>query len=143
MLDVLIKGSQTPNKTTTQLSDINERNRQEKTTKMFVIVTLKSSSTQREHRKRTREMWAESTRFNTSPRLTEKARMTLKKGRFSCYIAIIYEYVKCTYVHRMFIMFISTESENTEIGSGRKLLFTFLSLRFSDMRRERHNFLVC
>ena len=27
-----------------------------------------------------------------------------------------------------------------EIGSGTKLLFTFLSLRFFDMRRERHNF---
>ncbi len=28
-------------------------------------------------------------------------------------------------------------------GSGTKHLFTFLSLRFSDMRRERHNFLLC
>ena len=27
-----------------------------------------------------------------------------------------------------------------EIGSGWKFLFTFLSLRFFDMRRERHNF---
>ena len=32
------------------------------------------------------------------------------------------------------------ESEKHEIGSGTKLLFTFLSLRFFDMRRERHNF---
>ena len=30
-----------------------------------------------------------------------------------------------------------------EIGSGTKLLFTFLSLRFFDMRRERHNFFLC
>ena len=30
-----------------------------------------------------------------------------------------------------------------EISSGTKLLFTFLSLRFFDMRRERHNFLLC
>ena len=29
---------------------------------------------------------------------------------------------------------------NPEIGSGTKLLFTFLSLRFFDTRRERHNF---
>ena len=28
-------------------------------------------------------------------------------------------------------------------GSGTKLLFTFLSLRFFDMRRERHNFFLC
>ena len=30
--------------------------------------------------------------------------------------------------------------EKHEIGSGTKLLFTFLSLRFFDMRKERHNF---
>ena len=30
-----------------------------------------------------------------------------------------------------------------EIGSGTKLFITFLSLRFFDMRRERHNFLLC
>ena len=34
------------------------------------------------------------------------------------------------------------ESEKHKIGSGTKLLFTFLSLRFSDMRRERHNFFL-
>ena len=35
------------------------------------------------------------------------------------------------------------ESEKHEIGSGTKLLFTFLSWRFFDMKRERHNFLLC
>ena len=41
------------------------------------------------------------------------------------------------------------ESENTQntwrlaLGSGTKLLFTFLSLRFFDMKRERHNFFLC
>ena len=30
-----------------------------------------------------------------------------------------------------------------EIGSGTKLLFTFLCVRFFDMRRERHNFFLC
>ena len=30
-----------------------------------------------------------------------------------------------------------------EIGSGTKLLFTFLSLKFFDMRGERHNFFLC
>ena len=30
-----------------------------------------------------------------------------------------------------------------KIGPGTKLLFTFLSLRFFDMRRERHNFFLC
>ena len=30
-----------------------------------------------------------------------------------------------------------------EIGSGKKLLLTFLSLRFFDMRRVRHNFFLC
>ena len=34
-------------------------------------------------------------------------------------------------------------SEKHEIGSGTKLLFTFLSLSFFDMRRERHNFFLC
>ena len=33
---------------------------------------------------------------------------------------------------------ISEKHEKHEIGSGTKLLFTFLSLRFFDMRRERH-----
>ena len=33
--------------------------------------------------------------------------------------------------------------EKHEIGSGRKLFITFLSLRFFDMRREKHNFLLC
>ena len=33
--------------------------------------------------------------------------------------------------------------EIDEIGSGMKLLFTFLGLRFFEMRRERHNFLLC
>ena len=42
-----------------------------------------------------------------------------------------------------------SESENTRntwrpsFRSGTKLLSTFLSLRFSDMRRERHSFLLC
>ena len=35
------------------------------------------------------------------------------------------------------------DPEIYEIGSGTKLLFTFLSLRLSDMRRERHNFFLC
>ena len=35
------------------------------------------------------------------------------------------------------------ESEKHDIGSGMKLLFTFLSLRFFDTRREKHNFLLC
>ena len=35
------------------------------------------------------------------------------------------------------------ESEKYEIGSGTKLLFTFLNLRFFDTRREKHNFLLC
>ena len=44
----------------------------------------------------------------------------------------------------MFVMFIRVlESEKHEMGSGTKLLFTFLSLRFFDMRRERHNFFLC
>ena len=44
----------------------------------------------------------------------------------------------------MLIMFIrKEESEKHEIGSGTKLLFTFLSWRFFDMRRERHNFFLC
>ena len=33
--------------------------------------------------------------------------------------------------------------EKHEIGSGRKLLFTFSSWRFFDMRREKHNFFLC
>ena len=33
------------------------------------------------------------------------------------------------------------EAEKHGIGSGTKLLFTFLSLRFFDIRRERHNFI--
>ena len=46
-------------------------------------------------------------------------------------------------MHKTFIMFIRIkESEKHEIGSGTKLLFTFLSLRFFDMRRERHNFFL-
>ena len=35
------------------------------------------------------------------------------------------------------------ESEIHEIGSGTKLSFTFLSLRFFDMKREKHNFFLC
>ena len=43
---------------------------------------------------------------------------------------------------------IHRKSRNTRntydfLGSGMKLLFTFLSLRFFDMRRERHNFFQC
>ena len=38
----------------------------------------------------------------------------------------------------MLIMFLRVlESEKHEIGSGTKLLFTFLNLRFFDTRRER------
>ena len=46
----------------------------------------------------------------------------------------IYEYVKTFIEHIGF--------KKHEIGSATKLLFTFLSLRFSDMRRERNNFLL-
>ena len=39
----------------------------------------------------------------------------------------------------MSMLDIHRESEKHEIGSGTKLFITFLSLRFFDMRRERHN----
>ena len=42
----------------------------------------------------------------------------------------VHMFIKCLYAQ---------ESEKHKIDSGTKLLFTFLSLRFSDMRRERHN----
>ena len=47
-----------------------------------------------------------------------------------------YEYVKWTFsnVHTHIGI------RKHEIGSGTKILFTFFSLRFFDMRRERHNF---
>ena len=51
-----------------------------------------------------------------------------------------YVYVKCTYVHKMFIRHIYIYPKTLEIGSGTKLFITFLSLRFCDMRKERHNF---
>ena len=37
------------------------------------------------------------------------------------------------------------KTRNTDdfLGSGTKLLFTFMGLRFFDMRRERHNFFLC
>ena len=37
------------------------------------------------------------------------------------------------------------KTRNTDdfLGSGTKLFITFLSLRFFDMRRERHNFFLC
>ena len=63
-----------------------------------------------------------------------------------CYIAR-YEYVKLTYSYRygkrsqMFIR-IYRNPKTLEIGSGTKLLFTFLSLRFLDMIRERYNFFL-
>ena len=41
-------------------------------------------------------------------------------------------FIECSYAYR--------NTKTLEIGSGTKLLFTFLSLRFFDMRRERHNF---
>ena len=61
-----------------------------------------------------------------------------------------YVYVKCTYSYgygKRSQMFISCSyayrnPKTLEIGSGTKLLFTFLSLRFFDMRRERHNFFL-
>ncbi len=53
----------------------------------------------------------------------------------------VQEYDQDIQMHKTFIMFICIqESEKHKIGSGIKLLFTFLSLRFFDMRRERHNF---
>ena len=49
-------------------------------------------------------------------------------------------------VQQMFINIGIRKTQNTYdslFGSGAKLLFTFLSLRFFDMRRERYNFLLC
>ena len=46
-------------------------------------------------------------------------------------------------IDRMFI-YAYRNPKTLEIGSGTKLLFTFLSLRFFDMRRERHTiFFLC
>ena len=55
--------------------------------------------------------------------------------------------MKCTYVQRIFIMFIHIgirQTRNTDdfLGSGTKLLFTFLSIKFSDMRRERERDII-
>ena len=42
----------------------------------------------------------------------------------------------------MFII-IYRNLKTLKIGSGIKLFITFLSLRFFDMRRGRHNFFLC
>ena len=49
-------------------------------------------------------------------------------------------FIKCSYTYRNPK---TLETLDDFLGSGTKLLFTFLGLRFSDMRRERHNFLQC
>ena len=75
----------------------------------------------------------------------------LWSSSWKCYIYIRpkirrrYEYGKKTYSYKygkrsqMFIN-IYRNPKTLEIGSSTKLLFTFLNLRFSDMRRETHNF---
>ena len=82
-VDILISATQTTNKAMTQRGDVNE-NEPEKIAKMYLLHGyLKSNTTQRGHRKRMIEIWANSTRFNTSQRHADQARMILKKISFS------------------------------------------------------------
>ena len=97
MLAILISGTQTMARITTQLRDTNRKNGQEKTTKMYFTVILRANSAQKGYRKRMIEIWAESIRYNTiSQRLVDQARMILKKGWLSDFeILEMYTHLSC------------------------------------------------
>ena len=69
-------------KASTRLRNINGKNGPRKTTNMC-FTYIKSNPSQRGYRKRMKEIWTDSTRFNTSEKLADQKRMILKKGLFS------------------------------------------------------------
>ena len=81
ILAVLILGAKTT-KATTQLGNTNRKwNREDN--KHILHCYFNSNPTQRGYKKRMREIFKDSARFNTSQGLADRARMVLKEGWFS------------------------------------------------------------
>ena len=100
--------------------------------KFYQVKRLKENSTENS----TEKNFKEDSQFNKLWNISTKQ----KKYSTYCVIYMGPKIFKDTTKIRICEMYIGNP-KTLKIGSGTKLFITFLSLRFFDMRRERHNFL--